>query len=109
MYWKNPQMKTKNIQGMKVNASRCSTCPFNDDGCISVRNTVMQRCLTQASQLCHGTDNKTLCRGARDWQIEMFHRLGFLKEPTEECWNKTFEEMKRCPLPTSSRKAKKQS
>ena len=45
----------KPIAGMIVNKSRCHTCPFNDDGCIEVRNKVQQRVLTEASQMCHGT------------------------------------------------------
>lgn len=78
-----------NIKGMKVNASRCHTCPFNDGGCLDVRHKVEERCLTEASQLCHGTGNRTLCRGARDFQIQVFHRLGVLESPTEECWDET--------------------
>ncbi len=87
-------MRSKNITGMKVNASRCHSCPFNENGCASIREMVQGRCMTEASQICHGTDNKTLCRGARDFQIQMFHRLGVLKEPTDKCWNETWEKMK---------------
>lgn len=79
-------MSRRSIAGMKVNLRRCHTCPFNPDGVREIRTSVEQRCLTKASQLCHGTDNKTLCRGARDFQLMIFHRLGFLTEPTDKAW-----------------------
>jgi hypothetical protein len=51
--------------------------------------------MSEASQLCHGTDNKTLCRGARDVQITIFHRLGVLAEPTDKCWAETWAAMQK--------------
>lgn len=82
-----------NISGMRVNKKRCKSCPFNEGGCVSVRLKVEERVLTDASQLCHGTDNKTLCRGARDFQLQAFHRIGILEEPTDACWDKTQKEI----------------
>lgn len=79
--------KVHDIRGMPVNPKKCKTCPFQENGCLEVRHAVMERCMTVGSQMCHGTDNKTLCRGARDHQIMMFHRLKILKEPTDEAWN----------------------
>ena len=86
--------KYRDIQGMKVNANRCKSCPFNDGGCLSIREKVEQRCLTEASQLCHGTHDTTLCRGARDFQTQVFHRLGVLKEPTDKCWEETLAKVR---------------
>ena len=48
--------------------------------------------LTEASQICHhprldGKEETHLCRGARDFQLEIFHRIGFLHTPTDESWN----------------------
>ena len=47
--------------------------------------------LTKASQICHhpalhGKRQTHLCRGARDFQLMFFHRVGFLSEPTDEAW-----------------------
>lgn len=47
--------------------------------------------------ICHHQtlNNKSathLCRGARDFQLQIFHRLGLLEEPTDECWGKTSQE-----------------
>jgi hypothetical protein len=83
-----------NIEGMPVNKHRCHSCPFNEGGCQSVRQRVASQVVSEASQLCHGTDNKTLCRGARDLQLEIFHRLGVVEAPTDEAWAKAWAEMK---------------
>lgn len=83
------------IEGMPLNKVKCETCPFRGEGCPEVRSKVEQRVLTQASQVCHGTCNKTLCRGARDFQLQIFHRLGLLKEATDECWTETWEKLKK--------------
>ena len=79
--------KFKNIVGMSVNAKRCKTCPFNDDGDLRIRASVEERCLNKASQLCHGTNDTTLCKGARDFQLQIFHALGWLSAPTQAAWD----------------------
>jgi len=75
---------------------QCATCVLRkDDRGRYVDRTlaisVMNRCLTQASQVCHhprleGKPETHLCRGARDYQIEFFYRLGFLSAPTDLAW-----------------------
>ena len=59
---------------------------------------VRRRCLTQASQICHhprlkGKNQNLLCRGARDFQLQAFHRLGVLDEPTDASWDKEVAEI----------------
>lgn len=83
--------RVRSIGGFKVNKVRCETCPFSDGGCLPVRAKVEQRAMTEGSQMCHSTDNKTLCRGARDFQIQMFFRMGFLKEESDKCWEETWK------------------
>lgn len=87
-------MKKRDISGMAVNKERCKSCPFNDHGSLELRTMIQKRSLT-GSQLCHETENKTLCRGARDFQLQILHRMDFLKEPTDKCWQKTWEELKK--------------
>jgi hypothetical protein len=70
--------------------ARCKTCPFNSPDS-KLANKVQLRVMTQASQLCHSTRvaNKPethLCRGARDYQLEIFYRLGVIAEPTDGSW-----------------------
>lgn len=87
-------MKRKDISGLKVNKTRCATCPFNENGNREIRQTVESRAL-QVSQMCHHTNNTTLCRGSRDLQLELMYRLGVLKEPTDTCWDETWEKLKK--------------
>lgn len=92
-----------------VNKSKCATCPFrdtDDPSCLEVRNSVIERITVGAkSQLCHHT-GKTLCRGARDFQLILFHRMGFIPEPTDKAWNTQCQAMG-IPIATNSGKKKR--
>ena len=87
----NSMPRKHNIQGMPVMVSQCSSCPFREDGDIELRNAVLSRTLLQASQVCHhprlhGKKETHLCRGSRDFQLVLLHRMGFLAEPTDEAF-----------------------
>lgn len=76
---------------MPVMAAKCTSCPFREGGDPDLRARVSSLVLTEASQVCHhpaiaGKPQTHLCRGARDLQIEMFHRLGVIDSPTDEAW-----------------------
>lgn len=83
----------RDISKLPVMSKRCESCPFNDDGCKSIRQMVMDRSL-EMSQTCHSTgvvhgkEDTHLCRGARDYQIELMYRLGVIESPTDEAWDK---------------------
>lgn len=86
---------SKQPHQMPVMKARCKTCPFNEDGCKSVRAAVLSR-ITDGSQHCHSSgwpEGTHLCRGARDVQLQWMHRLGVISEPTDEAWNKAWEAM----------------
>lgn len=86
------------ISGLKTNEKHCATCPFKPDprqpGGIRDRelaNAVISRNSLNASQICHGTEGdarqpKSLCRGHRDYFLDIFYRLGGISEPTDEAW-----------------------
>ena len=86
-------MRYQNIRGTPVCKVRCKTCPFSPGGDLETRMMVESRVLSEASQTCHSTgavhgkQDTYLCRGARDFQLQIFHRLGFLSEPTDEAWD----------------------
>lgn len=97
--------KTTNITDWPVMKRKCPTCPFthNESGretAPDIADRVRRRCLTEVSQICHhprihGEKEDHLCRGARDFQLEFFHRIGFLEAPTDEEWeNKQMESAK---------------
>jgi hypothetical protein len=79
---------TRNIRNWPVMASMCASCPFREGGDIELRNAVMSRTLLRSSQICHhprlhSKKETHLCRGARDQQLTILHRLGMLSEPTD--------------------------
>lgn len=87
---------TININAFPVMQKQCATCPFLTDSKgrypePMLVNRIQQQCLTQASQICHhprltGKPETHLCRGARDYQIEIFYRLGILEASTDDAW-----------------------
>lgn len=82
----------RSIKGMPVMPAMCKSCPFAEGGDMRLRVAVMDRTGLDHSQLCHhprtvGKKKEThLCRGARDHQLELLHRLKFISEPTDEAF-----------------------
>ena len=86
----------KDISNFPVMKGICPTCPFKRDEagvekCQEIADMVRVRCMTSASQICHhprlhGKNENSLCRGARDYQLQMFYRIGFISAPTDEAW-----------------------
>jgi len=92
------------ITDLTPNPHRCKSCPFNPEGDANLADKVRQRSL-EASQICHGTEGpqrepRSLCRGARDYQIQILYRLGVLAQPTDQCWQQTYTEQKKTPSTT---------
>jgi hypothetical protein len=76
--------------------SKCATCPFGPNGDQRLRAEVELRTMTEASQICHhprvhGKKETHLCRGARDHQLQVFHRIGMLESATDEAWDHAVE------------------
>jgi len=86
-------MKLNDCSEMDVVPKQCGTCPFKDGGCEEVREAVIGRTLQGINQTCHSTGAKYgkkdthLCRGARDFQLQLFHRWGVIAEPTDAAWD----------------------
>lgn len=81
------------IKDYPVMRKKCSTCPFREDTMnrIKLANMVRSRLLS-VSQICHhpslsGKKQTHICRGARDFQIQIMHRLGVIHEQTDEAWD----------------------
>jgi hypothetical protein len=95
-----------------VMKAKCATCPFRTDErgrhvCPDVTNRVMQRIVSEASQICHhpqllGKQETHLCRGARDFQLDIFHRLGVIDAPTDAAWQRRLDENASATTPTKS-------
>jgi hypothetical protein len=91
---------------MKVNKTKCATCPWRENSPYAyLRSDLTASALSNKSRICHSTGRnnaihkrtgkpETICRGARDEQLQMFHRIGFLAEATDAAWEKKCKEMK---------------
>ena len=71
---------------LDVQVNKCKSCPFriNNQELIA---KITNRVLSSSNHICHNHDTK-ICRGSRDVQIEVFYRLGVLKAPTDEAYQK---------------------
>ena len=85
---------------------KCATCPFRKDGWTDLRGLLGERALNEGAPVCHSTGSKALvprskrassrmklCRGARDLQLTVFHRLGVIGAPTDEAWDAKAKEL----------------
>lgn len=76
-------------QGTRVRRSKCKTCVFRPekDGGVELsperRIEIQEYLLKGVNQLCHHDNNETICRGGREFQLQCWHRMGILKEPTD--------------------------
>jgi hypothetical protein len=88
----------QDISLFAVMTRQCSTCPFRVDGIgrhpdPQLVSQIQLRCLVKASQICHhprlqGKPETHLCRGARNYQLQIFHQLGLLDAPTDVAWER---------------------
>ena len=82
--------KTQNTASMPVRKDQCATCVFRPerDGGIHLtperHAEIRNNLLRGINQICHGDDNKTICRGGRNFQLEIWARLGIIGAPTDE-------------------------
>ena len=85
---------TNIISAKNVNKERCKTCIFHDDQEIITQERqaeIQTYLLTGKNHVCH-TTNK-ICKGGRDFQLQMFHRLGFIEKPTNDALYKKIDEV----------------
>ena len=86
----------RSIKDWPVRATQCATCVFLTD----VKGRYVQEDLArkvetrllQCSQICHhprvyGKKETELCRGTRDRQLVLMHRMGVISEASDAAWN----------------------
>ncbi len=91
-------MRKRNTKGWPVMPAKCKTCPFGPNGDPQLAHAVLDRTLFQSSQICHHPVLKKkkethLCRGQRDEQLVLLHRMGWIEEPTDEAFTKRSREL----------------
>jgi hypothetical protein len=84
---------------------KCATCPFRKDSQYRYLATDLAKsALSEGSRICHNTGSNnainrrtgkpaSLCRGARDIQLEVFAAAGFIREATDDAWQEKCIEM----------------
>jgi hypothetical protein len=87
----------------KVQPKQCATCIFRTDGNEVELNpgrlTEIQCYLAKGTpHECHtpqklGQRKHIVCRGGRDFQLQIFHRMGLLDEPTDACLEAKMKEL----------------
>jgi hypothetical protein len=93
----------------KVRPTKCATCPFRNDAQAlgnengrdynaKLRTQIIASALSEGNRYCHhealhGEIETWLCRGARDVQLQYFHAIGLLAEPTDEYWRELTEKL----------------
>ena len=88
------------INPYNVMKSCCKTCVNHPDLSKRIDLADGRLCEIKANamrginQICHHSSvdgGNMICRGIRDYQITMFHRMGLIKHPTDECLLSTME------------------
>jgi hypothetical protein len=55
-------------------------------------NEIMAYTLRGQTHLCHNNPH-CACRGMRDYQLKLWHRMGIIESPTDEALQKKFNEL----------------
>ena len=84
---------------LPIMPAQCATCPFRKgvaEKYARLTGVIGISALTEANRICHSTGSnalhrrtgkpETLCRGARDLQLQFFHVTGIISAPTDEAW-----------------------
>jgi hypothetical protein len=82
----------------------CATCPFRPGSPYEyLRQDLSESALNEGSRICHSTGTSgifgrtgkkdLICRGARDFQLQVFHGIGFLPAPTDQAWDAKKKEL----------------
>ena len=81
----------------KVACHQCPSCPFLETGLklgTERMAQIQQYLLEGTNHFCHSdVSNHTICRGGRNHQLTMWHRIGFIAEPTDEALKSAMEKV----------------
>lgn len=73
---------------MQPPTEQCKSCPFRRGGLQLQPHylaQIYQYLLEGENHLCHRSRQENrVCWGGRQWQLEVFHRLGYIAAPTNE-------------------------
>ncbi len=68
--------------------TQCKSCPFQADGIklgAKKMSEIIEYLIQGVNHFCHSDEtHHTICRGGRDYQLEIWHRQSIIKEPTDD-------------------------
>lgn len=93
------------MKPIPVMPAMCDTCLFRPGSEYASLAPELSACaVSTASRICHSTGTNAIggrtgkssriCRGTRDIQLQVFHRLGVIAAPTDEAWKAKADEIK---------------
>ena len=85
---------------LDVQPTKCETCPFRINNKQLIAK-ITNKVLSSSNHICHNHDTK-ICRGSRDLQIEVFHRLRVLEAPTDEAYKQALKPKKEIEILNNS-------
>jgi hypothetical protein len=71
---------------------RYKAMPVMCHSCIMRQDEIMAYTLRGQTHLCHNNPH-CACRGMRDYQLKLWHRMGIIESPTDEALQKKFNEL----------------
>lgn len=87
----------EDLRTYPVQERPCETCPFAGENPIELPLDrylhYLNNLFGHGQHLCHSAENKTICRGGRDIQLEWLYRIGALSEPTDTAFNQAVDEV----------------
>lgn len=88
--------KSSKVDANNFQAAKCKTCPFREGSIFNKDSNLVaklcKRVIQTANHICH-TDDTKICRGGRDYQLDIFTRLGVIDAPTDAAWAAKLEEV----------------
>lgn len=83
---------------VEVNEQQCYSCPFNETSNrlplpIERMNEIYGYLANGTNHMCHSTSDETVCRGGRNFQLQILHRMGLITEPTDNALNEAMKIM----------------
>jgi hypothetical protein len=88
-------MKEVDPATLRLRTNQCKSCPFLQENQDIVRPTewakIYKYLLDGTQHICHST-SRHVCRGARNWQLNVWQRTGLINEATDASLHETMEQ-----------------
>ena len=72
---------------MKLQKKHCATCPFVNSDILrpEAMSKIYDYLISGTNHLCNSDrTNRTICLGGRNFQLDIWHKMGIIEQPTNE-------------------------